>query len=216
MLKRFTKRALSGIISVIMLLMMTVPAFAAESSIPLKIEFSDFYFETTDYSPSKVFVEYKTTATEETALIRDKNTGTILETMSVEKPQTRSVGPYTFKRSSSYGATKVELVVHVELYSEGSFRQINSLQGKTLRIATSITNTEFENEVASVWSTTGSFPTDSLYYSYSGTLLATVSSSSSTEISAELMGAGFSYSESTEGNTHYRRSFDSSGTISVY
>ncbi|MCI7676951.1 MAG: hypothetical protein MSS16_02450 [Streptococcus orisratti] len=53
-------------------------------------------------------------------------------------------------------------------------------------------------------------------YVYSGTLVATVSDSSSTNISAEFLGSGFSYYYTSGATKYYRLPFNQNGTISLY
>lgn len=53
-------------------------------------------------------------------------------------------------------------------------------------------------------------------YNVYGTLLATVTVGTDTSVEADLLAGGFSMSASTGEAIYYRRSFDNSGTISVY
>lgn len=149
--------------------------------------------------------------------MKDKETNEVLEIMEVQKPASaRSVTPYIFKRTKDYGVVTVELSVHVELYNEGSFRQINALKGSYLGITNAVTSMEVEDKTISVWSQNDSFPTTTLLYAYSGTLVAEVGISSSSQVSAELLGAGFTYTSQTATKLLYRKAIDSSGTISLY
>lgn len=213
MLKKWS----SILLTVIATFIMVVPTFAATKENELVVKFSDFFYTTSDYSPDEVFIEYQNEGNEEKAIIKDRKTGETLETMTVENPVTRAEAPHTFTRSRSYGGTSVEIVIPVIMYSEGSFRQINKVLYTTLRIPTSVTNTVIEAGYGcEAVSTTGSFPTDSLYFSYNGTLLATVTVGTDTSVEADLLAGGFSMSASTGEAIYYRRSFDNSGTISVY
>lgn len=199
---------------------MTITSFASTSNAQntLNVQFNDFKFTTNDYNPAKITLEYSKNGSQEQVTIKDKATNEILEIMTVQKAAatTRTVTPYIFKRSRKYGITTVELSVHVELYSEGSFRQINSYIDSYLGITTAVAPTEIEDHTTSVWSPGNVFPTTELMYAYSGTLLATVDQSMSAEVSAELLGAGFNISSELNGTTYFRRGIDGTGTISVY
>ncbi|MCI6139463.1 MAG: hypothetical protein SOX46_09210 [Clostridiaceae bacterium] len=214
------KKIVSLFLVLLTTLSMTIPSLA---SIPntqntLEVQFNDFKFTTNDYDPAKVTLEYSKKGTQEQVVIKDKAANETLEIMTVQSPAvaTRSVVPYIFKRAKSYGATTVELSVHVELYKEGSFRQINALTGSYLGITTNVAPTEIEDKTISVWSQNNTFPTTELMFAYSGTLVASVSSSMSAEVSAELLGSGFSFNSEVDGTSYYRRSIDSTGTISLY
>lgn len=111
--------------------------------------------------------------------------------------------------------TTIEFNMNVELYSSGSFRQINSYQGGYVGIGTSITNTRLEGSNHNAWSPKG-FPTVELYYAFNGTVVAEVTSSTSASVSADLLGAGFSVGSTDGLTTYYRRSFNSNGIVKLY
>ncbi len=191
-----------------------IPASAQESE-ALLINFSEFKFETYDYNPDKVKVEYEQIGTEEKAYITDKS-GNVLETLSVRSVGSRAanVYPYVIVRSSSYGGTTVAYNMNVELYSNGSFRSINSYQGGYLGITTRVTDTSLEGSNCNAWSPTG-FPTLELYYAYNGTLVAEVTVGMSSSVSADLLGAGFTAGSTIDGKTYYRRGFNSTGIVKL-
>lgn len=124
--------------------------------------------------------------------------------------------PYIFRRSKSFGRTVVQLSIPVELYNNGTFRQVNYIGTPYLGITNSITSTRIESSSSDAWAPNNKLPTTTINYAYNGTLLATVSSSSSSGISGELLGAGFSFSHSVGANTYYRKTIRSSGTINLY
>lgn len=187
-------------------------------------------FTTSDYDNKDVDLNYYNNDYKKICEIRDKYTGELLETISLEpdfsNPVTsrtnsmvssRSgwVGPNIFRRSKSFGRTVVELSIPVEFYSNGSFRQVNYIGTPYLGITNSITNTQIEGSSPNAWAKNNKLPTTTIFYSYSGTLLATVSSGSSSGISGELLGAGFSFSHSVGSTTYFRRPISSSGAIYI-
>lgn len=195
----------------------------AENKRALTVNFSDFKFVTSDYNSDDVRIEYHKDGLNESALIIDK-AGKLLETISVKAIERKmsdsqlripDVYPYTFTRSVSYGATTVQFSMNVELYNRGSFRSINSYQGGYVGITSSVTHTYLEGSNHNAWSPSG-FPTTELYYAFNGTIVAEVERSTSSEVKAELLGAGFSVNETVKDTTYYRRSFDSNGIIELY
>lgn len=211
------RRILELVLVCVFIMSNSISAMAYE---PLKINFKEFSFTTNDYIDQNVHVVYTADDKQENALIYDALTGTLLEKISVQKANTRAVGPYIFKRSKSYGATTLELSVNVSLYTEGSFRQINSVQGSYLGITTAVTSTSIEDSNVNVWSENNVFPTTQLSYAYNCTLIATVTSDTTgmfdARICAELVEAGFTGGTVTGTAKHYRRAADSTGTIRVY
>lgn len=216
-MNKYMKKVISWFLIAMTLLAFPMTSFALESEPSLVVTFQDFTFGTNDYLADEVNIEYVREGNLEKAIIRDKDTNQILETMIVERTGARAVvTPYIFTRSTSYGRTTVQLSINVELYNDGSFRQINSLQGSYLTISSSITPTYIEGQNVNVWSPGNVFPTTELMYAYNGTLTAEVEVETSGSISAELLGAGFEYSYSAGSKIYYRRTFNTTGTISLY
>ena len=213
-MKKYNK-FLSFVVTLLMLLSIGIPVQAKENE-KLFVNFSEFQFVTDDYNPNEIHIEYETVGMNENAYIIDNN-GTVLETMSVKSLGYRvdDVYPYTFTRSVKYGGTSIEFNMNVELYSKGSFRQINSYEGGYVGIGTSVTNTRLEGSNHNAWSPNG-FPTVELYYAFNGTVVAEVTSSTSASVSADLLGAGFSVGSTVGGTTYYRRSFNSNGIVKLY
>lgn len=184
----------------------------------ITIKFKELSFETNDYKAGDVVISYDQKGLKEYVHIFDATTKQLLETMSVEKTGYRNsnIRPWIFKRSSSYGNTKIELSINVELYNYGSFREIVSLRGHYLTIAESVTDTRLENYNVNVWSPKDRFPTLTLSYIYNGTLVAVVNNAINASAKFDLLGAGFSISRTEGRNTYYRRTFDSTGQINLY
>ena len=221
------KRFVSLIVILAMLVCMVPSSFADNTSKTTNsykttvVSFSEFQFVADGYDPEMVQVKYSKKGNKEIAILIDRNSGAVLETMAAEAVPSRmpNVYPYIFTRSVSYGKTTVTLSINVEIYSSGSFRQINSYQGGYLGITSSITNTYLEGSNFNVWSPSG-FPTTELYYTFNGTITAEVTVSGSTEgniqIGDQLIAAGFNF-EGTVGTTlYYRKGFNASGTIKLY
>ena len=77
--------------------------------------------------------------------------------------------PYVFKTTSNIEGTDVMLQIHVELYCNGSFREIKRCLGGTINVV-DVNYAYIEDELVSVWSRNDDFPTTRLMYAYSGTL----------------------------------------------
>lgn len=214
------KRMVSFFLAVGLVCLSAMTCFASDAfnagNTALEVKFKEFLFTTNDYDPAQVRVEYEVNGDIEKANIRDRKTGALLETMEVIPKEESAVGPYTFTRSKSYGKTTLTMYVNVELYSQGSFRQINSIQGSYLGITTSITDTSIEGANVNVWSEGNVFPTAKLFYAYNATLVASVGLENQVQVSADLIAAGFQLSSSTGNTFYYRRAANSNGTISLY
>lgn len=189
----------------------------AQEDQALSVKFNAFEFVTKDYSPEQVHIKYEKKGMKEKAYIIDNHTGSVLETMTLMDSGYRvaNVYPYTFKRSVSYGETTVEFSMNVELYNQGSFREIHSYQGGYVGISSSMTNMSLEGVNHNAWSPNG-FPTTELYYAFNGTLVAEVEVSEEASFSLELEGLGFSKSKTVSGKTYYRKNFNSNGIVKLY
>lgn len=198
-----------------------VPTYAAEKNDGLEIKFDEFKYTIYDYDIDSIYVEYSKLGITEIAKIKNKYNNEVLEVLTNSPFLLRTysndhVEPYIFIREAKYGRTKIRLSVIVELYSEGSFREINSIKGKNLVISSQIAPTVIEDKTIEVWSKNNKFPTIEILYGYSGTLLAKVNKNVSGEISAELLGSGFSASEEIGTTIYYRLPFERAGRISLY
>lgn len=203
-------------------------AYAQDSDL-LEVNFDDFQFSTNDYNGRDTTIEYIRDEYGEIAKIIDDD-GNVIETLRVQKlPEiiysnnsilnnllrVQNIYPHVFTRSVQYGKTSVEFNMNVELYNRGSFRAINDYKGGYVGIGTSITNTRLEGSNHNAWSPNG-FPTGELYYAFNGTIIAEITSSTSSSVKADLIGAGFSIGWSESGKTFYRRSFNSTGIVKLY
>ena len=188
----------------------------ADTNNNLVIKFNELTFTVEDYNIPNPEVIYSKSGFKEVATVLDSDTGKVVETIELIPDLSRAtVTSHTLKRSATFARTTVQLSVNIELYNNGSFRQINSVQGYYLGITNSIANTFIEGKNVNVWSPKG-YPTTSIKYAYNGTLTAVVDGNASGQIKAELLGAGFNFGGSIGGKTYYRVPFNQNGTISLY
>lgn len=106
----------------------------------------------------------------------------------------------------------LEVNVHVDLYINGSFREILDVYGSGLRIINPISIMEIENKSVSTWKSNG-YPVS---YAYSGTLLAKISKLESDSIGINLYMLGFSKSYTCGGTVYYRLPISDKGKFSLY
>lgn len=200
---------------------------AYDNSNEIKVNFSDSSYTLYDYNKNDVYINYKKEHNKEIAEIVSVHDNNILEIIEFETldsytPKTQipsSVGTtsaHNFVRTKKFGLTELKLVIIVEVYFYGSFRQINSIQNKTLSINSTFTTMSFENKQVSVWATNNKFPTTVLHYGYSGSLVAPYSAGADAGIESKLLKSGFSASGNVQGTIYYRRTFDTAGKIDLY
>lgn len=214
-----TKQCLLLIFSfIIALLLLPKPVYASESNRMLEVSFSEFRFSIDDYRPEDVYVTYRTDGATEISTIRDRSTNETLEIITVtpEAPLSRASVPYTLTRSTVHANATIRLSISVELYNNGSFREVTSIAGCNLTIQNGESYLSLENPAAFAWGKNNILPTTEVFFSYNGTLLATVTSSMSGSVSATLLGLGFSASETIGTTTYYRYYFSQNGSISLY
>lgn len=183
----------------------------------LSVKFKTFEFVTKDYNPKQVHIKYEKMNNEEKAHVIDNDTGSVLETMTLMDSDNRvaNISPYTFKRSVSYGGTRVEFSMNVELYNQGSFREIHSYQDGFAEVFSDVKKMRLEGFNHNVWSPNG-FPTTELYYAFNGTLLAELDKIENAWLEEQLQSAGFSKSKMISGKVDYRKNFNSNGIVKLY
>lgn len=211
------KKIIAMLLAISILLPLNNIKIMAMDNEPLSIKFSKFEFVTNDYNPRDVIVEYKNEGMKEKAYIISRYNGEILEIMTDIRSGERSkyTSPHTFVRSVRCGDATVEFYITVDLYSQGSFRQINSYRHGQIFIKDGASNFRLENPSHSVWSPNG-FPTVELHYVFSGTLCAEIDTTVDASVSANLEIIGFSVGESIGNKVYYRKNFNSSGIINIY
>ncbi|MFC3928812.1 hypothetical protein ACVR05_04540 [Streptococcus caprae] len=202
--------------SCLALFYLPISSVKADTGDDLVVKFNELQFTVNDYNISNPEVIYSKSGFTEVATVIDSDTGEVVETIELIPDLSRAtVSSHTLRRSATFARTTVQLSVNIELYNNGSFRQINSVQGYYLGITNSITNTYIEGQNINVWSPNG-YPTTSIKYAYNGTLTAAISSSGSAQVKAELLGAGFTFGGTIGGTSYYRVPFNQNGTISLY
>ncbi len=213
------KKILSLVLAIVMMAGFAIPSYASENSNRLVIRFEEFRYVIDDYDLTTVYVEYSKVGLTEIATIKSKANDEVLEKITNRLDLSRSYRgneAYVFSREASFGKTRVRLNIIVEMYRKGFFRQINAIRGTHLGISNSVAPTEIEDEFSDAWSEGNKFPTSKIHYAYSGTLVAGVDSSVSADVSAELLGSGFTAGATVGSTTYYRRPFSKTGKISVY
>lgn len=223
------KKLLSVLLLAVLLVGMAPVKSNASEKKGTEIAFDELSYCTHDYDGMNVKVDYDKVGDTEIATVRDRN-GNVLETATLKpldsyssaggkkKLLRRSAGTvssHILTRNKKFGKTTLSLNVTVEMWSQGSFRQINDVKGYYLGISSKISAMTIENSQVNVWSSSG-YPTTKLLYGYSGTLLATIGLSPSASVKKELESSGFSYSGTMNGNIYYRRPFNEAGQISIY
>lgn len=189
---------------------------SADTTGDLTVKFNELQFTVEDYNVPNPEVIYSESGVTEVATVIDRDTGKVVETIELIPDLSRStITSHTLIRSATFARTTLQLSVNIELYNNGSFRQINSVKGYYLGITNFIANTFIEGKNVNVWSPNG-YPTTSIKYAYNGTLTAVIDSNASGQIKAELLGAGFNFGGSFGGKTYYRVPFNQNGTISLY
>lgn len=197
---------------------------AHEGKQELDVNFAAFRFAVEDYNPDNVSVEYSRDGLTEISIIRDIKSGEILETITVApdksssqiKVLSRNTYPYVMTRSSTHAGVEVVLTISVELYSNGSFRQVNGINYTNLKIETAMSGIVLENPAHAAWGKNYQYPATEVLYSYDGTLCAKVDTSSGLNINVDFLGLGFSFGGQVGTTTYYRLSFVRDGTIYMY
>ncbi len=101
--------------------------------------------------------------------------------------------------------------MNVELYNNGSFRQINSYQGGFVGLTNIPMLSKIKNTSHSVWA--DKFPTDKLYYTFQGTLYIR---SYDKETNEKLEKEGFTLINTTKNISHYQKDIMFNGIYELY
>ncbi|MBP1905375.1 hypothetical protein J2Z32_002005 [Paenibacillus turicensis] len=157
--------------------------------------------------------------------IFDKETGVLLDTYGetvepvIQKGFNLQAGNYrivTTTKDTKIGPGTVRMTVKMNVYSSGSFRQINSVESKTMAAITSGAFTLEDDDVVAI-STTGSFPTHEITANGSGVLTFKGTKSSSAGFSFEIFkGFGFDMSGSSSSDWYARKYFEMGLTYNLY
>lgn len=212
-MKKYKKAAV--LLSILLVMLSTVVYLNAKEK-DLNVEYTDFKYVTRDYNPKAVHIAYNKTDSKEEASVIDNKTGDVLETMTVTKlKETGSTYPYMFTRSKVFGGTTVDFNVLVEIYENGSFRQINSYKDSYLQIKKAVTRTYIEDYNANVWSPKG-FPTVELFYAYNCSLNAEVYTGDDASVVSDLLDGGFNEMYTERNIIYFSQILNSVGTIKLY
>lgn len=170
------------------------------------------------HNESEVYVEKETDGLVGTIKVYDNETDELLDTFKVEDEERINrldYRPYNttlrnVSRTRKDNKLESQLRIRMEVYSSGSFRQINEIVN-TQWFASSGRHT-IENSSANTVSTTGKFPTESVRALGD----ATIQIKTTEDFSAGWEAAGFSIG-STSGTTNYFRKYIELGfTYSLY
>jgi hypothetical protein len=175
-------------------------------------------FVTLEYNEDDIIVERKATKNNISEIhIIDKDTNTLLESYTEKVVKINRNTSHHFINKHRYdGPVKTTLETVVDLYSSGSFRQINSVEGCKI-FASSSSATTLEDKSARATSATGKFPTTKINMSGSGVITGTASKSSGADFSVEILKkAGFTISNQTSTSWHYRKPVSMSYSYSLY
>ena len=188
----------------------------------------------TDYNEDDVYMERELLSDGATqVVVKDQTTGNILEKITekeIPMVQARS-NDYSTKqvtREQYLGPMTFTFIMHLKVYSSGSFRQIEEVLLSDYYI-TSSCSFYMNNVNTSVVSTTNQFPTVSLSYLGTATVVGEMTFSNSTGQSvggsasfklSEITSLGYSASvSSTTSNTttyYFRKTQNIQGVYSVY
>lgn len=175
-------------------------------------------FVTLEYNEDDIIIERKATKNNISEIhIIDKDTNTLLESYTEEIVKINKNTSHHFINKHRYdGPIKTTLETVVDLYSSGSFRQINSIVGCKI-FASSSSATTLEDKSARATSSTGVFPTTKINMSGSGVITGTATKTSGVDFSIEaLKSAGFTISNQTSTTWNYRKPVSMSYSYSLY
>lgn len=119
-------------------------------------------------------------------------------------------------RKRKDGPIETTLSITLQIYSEGSFRQINKVSEAKI-YASGSSSTTLESKSASCESATGKYPCVTVNYAGSGVITGTTTVSASGSYSIDALGqAGFSVTQTSSKNYFYRKYVVISGKYSLY
>lgn len=201
----------------------------AESSYDIRL---DDIVVNSDYNENQVYLKREVSSNETTVVVYDKATGAVLEEMSERSEpvvssavrnrsvSTYSVSDHTFMkfvtRTRKDGPIETTLELQLQIYSEGSFRQINKCVGAKI-FASSSSDTTLEDATAHCVSASGKYPCVKVNYSGSGVITGAATKSLGSEFSVSALElAGYSVSCETSKTWYYRKYVQISGSYSLY
>lgn len=177
----------------------------------------------TDYDVNNVIVETDNTNLTDgvsKVIVKDKSTKKILEVFS-EKPSNDGISTYattynTFVTRERYdGPVVTTLELQLNIWNEGSFRQINSVLSAKI-FASSSGQTTLEDGNATWYTPENQLPAIQVDFSGSGVITGTASKSQGTSFDFKVLeSAGFSVSNQSSTTWYYRKYVQIRGTYKV-
>lgn len=175
----------------------------------------------TDYKEDEIYVEYNDNDTFVEATIFNSKTNEKLESYKEYPGKTRPSAKddnliYRSLDMIKYiGPGKIEVATEVEIYANGSFRQINAVESYDQDLVNYYTRLYLEDD--SMYLTTRDFPTKRIRFTLRGTLVTANSYSGGGSLSYDkLEGYNFSINGSRSGTWYARLRYKKSATFSVY
>lgn len=173
----------------------------------------DMLIVNVDKNINDITVEHNKTEDYVEAIIKDKNTGEVLDTyreiFEQEKPGTRSNIIYrTLERDYPVKPAIVKTTCRAEIWTSGSFRQINKKPTNVSSVPGNSGNYVLQDRGAYI--TTSKYPATSVACNINGNVVITTTSSTSGSWSiSALESLGFSVSHSTGSTYHARKWYNS-------
>lgn len=167
---------------------------------------------TTEYSKNDFNLVLSESDTDITATIKNKNNEEVERFVFEKVPaKARLISQKRFHNYKTFGSITLDCDVNVNLYTSGSFRQINSIASSTLRISTTASTAFLEGPQVDCYSKSGSYPTMSVGVNYATTIAANKQSAVNAGVSGVLINAGYT----TTDNIYYRKYATGGYTISL-
>lgn len=127
----------------------------------------------------------------------------------------KQVSLHTLRQKMTLGGVDLQLAIPVQLYQDGSFRQINTIQSWHLVVKEAPSEAWFESQTVSVWPVGDQLPTTRILYAVNGTLMTKVAQSDA-GLMTQVLEAGFKCSHESEGYAYYRIPISQNGSIHLY
>lgn len=217
--------------TILALALIVFPSFSAKAEVvpdnnTIDIRINQIVLHTSDYSADEVNITRDVAPDGTTVVtIKDKLTNEVRETIT-EKPLGQSVQSKTATPNSTFlysllrhrydGPVTTSVEIVLDMYSSGSFRQINSVKSEKIFVSSSGITTLEDKSIT--WLVPGNtFPAISLEYFGSGVITGSATESSGSEFSIDFLeSAGFSVNHSTSTTWYFRKYVTMSGTYSLY
>lgn len=174
-----------------------------------------------DKNINEINVEHNITDEYIEAVITDKKTGEFLESYKeifesdVNKERSNNIIYRTLEKNYSVKPAIVKTTCRAEIWSSGSFRQINKKPTNVNSVPGNSGRYVLQDKDSYI--TTTKYPATSVSCNISGNVVITTTSSTTGEFSIEaLKGLGFSVSNSTGSTYHARKWYNTTISFSLY